>query len=60
MRGPASRRAGWERHTWMPLPFLPVLFVLIALIVVTHIPFVLLAIFGCFFVLGRRRRRTRW
>jgi hypothetical protein len=55
----ASYRASygpWGRRGWFPLPFLPVLFVLIALTVVTHIPFVLLAFLGCVFVFGRRRR----
>ena len=50
----------WGRRGWFPLPFLPVLFVLIALTVVTHIPFILLAFFGCLFVFGRRRRRSYW
>ena len=57
-RGPQP--GPWGRRGWFPLPFLPVLFVLILLTVVTHIPFVLLAIVGCFFVLGRRRRRSYW
>jgi hypothetical protein len=35
----------------------PVIFVLIALTVLTHIPFVLLAVVGCSFVFLRRRRR---
>jgi len=50
----------WGRRGWFPLPFLPVLFVLIALTVITHIPFVLLALVGCLFVFGRRRRRSHW
>ena len=52
-------RGPWGRRGWLPLPFLPVLFVLITLTVLTHIPFVLLAFVGCFVVLGRRRR-YRW
>lgn len=48
--GPRARRG------WFPLPFAPVLFVLIALTVITHLPFVLLAFAGCFLFLGRRRR----
>jgi hypothetical protein len=51
-------RGPWGRRGWMPLPFLPVLFVLIALTVLTHVPFVLLAFVGCFFVVGRRRRHA--
>ena len=51
-----SRRL-WGRRGWFPLPFLPVLFVLIALTVITHIPFVLLAFVGCMFFFGRGRRR---
>jgi len=55
------RRGGpWGRRGWFPLPFVPVLFVLIALTVVTHIPFVLLAVVGCFLFLGRRRRGYHW
>jgi hypothetical protein len=46
---PASRRR-------FAVPFLPVLFVLIALTALTHIPFVLLAFLGCVAVFGRRRR----
>jgi hypothetical protein len=48
--GPRWRR-GWFRP-----PFVPVLFVLIALTVVTHVPFVLLAFAGWFLFVGRRRR----
>src|SRR4051812_49345985 len=52
-----GRRFGpWGRRGWFPLPVLPVLFVLIALTVVTHIPFVLLAFLVCAFVFSRRRR----
>ena len=58
-RRPTTGRDRWERHTWMPLPFLPVLFVLIALTVLTKIPFILLAFLGCLFVFGRGRRRAR-
>jgi uncharacterized protein DUF1707 len=58
-RGRDSR--GWVgprgRRGWLPVPFVPVLFVLIALTVLTHIPFVLLAVLGCSFVFLRRRRR---
>ncbi len=62
-RAPSPRPgfAPWGRRGWFPLPFFPVLFVLIALTVVTHIPFVLLAFVGWFFVLGRRRGCSyRW
>ena len=53
-----SRPTGpWGRRGWFPLPFAPVLFALIALTVVTHIPFILLAFLGCAFVFSRRRRR---
>ena len=45
----------WGRRGWLPVPFVPVLFVLIGLTVLTHVPFVLLAFFGCLFVFGRRR-----
>jgi hypothetical protein len=38
------------------VPFLSVLYVLIALTALTHIPFVLLAFLGCVAVFGRRRR----
>jgi hypothetical protein len=47
----------WGRRGWLPLPLGPVLFVLIALTVITHIPFVLLVVLGCLLLLGRRRRR---
>jgi hypothetical protein len=54
-------RGMWGRRGWFPVPFLPMLFVLIALTVVTHIPFVLLAFAGCFLLFGRRRwHRYRW
>jgi hypothetical protein len=63
-RTPSSRRGfgPWGRRGWFPLPFFPVLFVLIALTVVTHIPFVLLALAGWFLVFGGRRRwrSYRW
>jgi hypothetical protein len=64
-RGTPSSRRGfgpWGRRGWFPLPFFPVLFVLIALTVVTHIPFVLLALTGWFLVFGGRRRwrSYRW
>jgi Domain of unknown function (DUF1707) len=52
-------RGPWGRRSWFPLPFVPVLFLLIALTVLTHIPFVLLAFVGCAFVLSRRRRHWR-
>jgi hypothetical protein len=53
-------RGLWGRRGWFPLPFVPVLFVLIALTAITHVPFVLLAVVGCFLFLGRRRRGYRW
>jgi hypothetical protein len=52
----AARSGPWARRGWFPLPFVPVLFALIALTAVTHLPFVLLAFAGCFLFLGRRRR----
>ena len=55
-----GRRGPWGRRGWFPLPLAPVLFLLIALTVITHIPFVLLAVVGCFVFLGRRRRGYRW
>jgi len=51
-------RGAWGRRGWFPLPFMPVLFVLIALTVLTHIPFVLLAFVGCVLLFGRRRRHV--
>jgi hypothetical protein len=48
----------WGRRGWFPLPFVPVLFLLIALTVLTHIPFILLAFVGFFLVVGRGRRRS--
>lgn len=57
---PASRdlvRSGpspWRRRP--PLPFAPVLVLVIALTVVTSIPFVLLALIGFLLVAGRRGR----
>ena len=56
---PGPWGAPWARRGWFPLPFVPVLFLLIALTVITHIPFVLLAFVGCLLVFGRRRRRWR-
>ena len=54
---PRRGHAGpWVRRGWYPVPFLPVLFLLIALTVVTHLPFVLLAFLACGFVATRRRR----
>lgn len=49
----------WGRRGLLPVPFVPVIFVLIALTVLTHIPFVLLAVLGCWFVFARRRRSHR-
>jgi hypothetical protein len=51
-----SGRRSRVRRGWFPVPFLPVLFGLIVLTAITHIPFVLLAFLGCVFVFGRRRR----
>ena len=48
-------RSPWGRRGWWPVPFVPVLLVLIALTALTHIPFVLLFVVGCFFLWGRRR-----
>ena len=56
-RSPEVHGGPWVHRGWFPLPFVPVLFVLIALTVVTHVPFILLAFLGCAFVFGRRRRR---
>jgi hypothetical protein len=63
-RSEQTRRGGawpgpWGRRGWFPVPFVPVLFVLIALTILTHIPFILLAFLGCFFVFSRRRRSWR-
>jgi hypothetical protein len=44
------------RRSRFPIPLVPVLAALIALTVVTHIPFVLIAFLGCVAVFGRRRR----
>jgi len=56
---PAGRERGPQRpgsrRGWLPVPFVPVLLVLIALTALTHIPFVLLLVVGCFFFYGRRR-----
>jgi hypothetical protein len=51
-------RGPWGRRGWLPVPFVPVLFLLIALTVLTHIPFVLLAFLGCAFVFSRRWRSS--
>jgi hypothetical protein len=60
-RTPARRYGGpWGRRGWFPVPFAPVLFVLIALTVLTHLPFVLLAFVAGAVVLSRRRRRGHW
>ena len=48
----------WGRRGWFPLPFLPVLFVLIALTVVTHVPFVLFAFLGWVLCFGPSRRAS--
>jgi hypothetical protein len=50
----------WPRRGWFPVPFLPVLFVLIALTALTHVPFVLLAFLGWAVFVGRHRRRSHW
>ncbi|WP_457113084.1 DUF1707 SHOCT-like domain-containing protein [Marmoricola sp. URHA0025 HA25] len=55
-----GRRGPWGRRGLLPVPFVPVLLLLIALTVLTHIPFVLLAFFACGFVFLRRRRRYHW
>ena len=63
---PALERSGrgdhapWVRRGWYPVPFLPVLFVLIALTVITHVPFVLLVFLGWGAFIARHRRRSRW
>jgi hypothetical protein len=51
-------RGPWGRRGWLPVPFVPVLVLLIALTVLTHIPFVLLAFLGCGFVFSRRWRSS--
>jgi len=58
-RSLATVRPRWGRRGWFPLPFVPVLIGLIALTVLTHIPFILLAFLGCVLVFGRRRRSWR-
>ena len=50
----------WGGRGWFRLPFVPVLLVLIALTVLTHIPFLLMAFLGCALVSSRRRWRRRW
>lgn len=57
--GVASRGGPWGRRGWFPLPLVPVLFVLVALTVLTHVPFVLLALVGLAVLFSGRRRR-RW
>jgi hypothetical protein len=54
-RGQALAHAPWGRRGPFPRPFVPVLLVLIALTILTHVPFVLLAFLGCGLVLLRRR-----
>lgn len=54
-----GQAAPWVRRGRHPVPFVPVLFALIALTVLTHLPFVLLAFVACAFALGRRRR-SHW
>ena len=59
-RDPRSQRAHgyggpWRRRGWVPLPILPVLFLLIFLTAITHVPFVLLALAGWFLLVRRRR-----
>jgi hypothetical protein len=56
---PATSRpgAGRPRFGGMRVPLVPVLFVLIALTVITHVPFVMLAFVGGFFFV---RRGGRW
>lgn len=67
--GPARRdrpRGAWTTSRagggWFPVPFVPVLFVLVALTAITHVPFVLLALAGWVLFVRRRscgpRRRT--
>jgi hypothetical protein len=58
-RGSGGSWAGGRRGRF-PVPFVPLLFVLIVLTVLTHIPFVLLAFVTCGFVFLRRRRRYHW
>jgi uncharacterized membrane protein len=59
-RAPAGAPFGpWGRRGWFPLPFVPVLFVLIALTVVTHVPFVLFAFLGWMLFFGPWRRGYR-
>ncbi|HEX2895920.1 MAG TPA: DUF1707 domain-containing protein [Marmoricola sp.] len=47
------------RSGWFPVRFLPVLFVLVALTAITHVPFVLLALAG-WVLLVRRRSCGSW
>ena len=50
---PAQRSATWwPRRRGFPFPLAPVLFVLVALTILTHLPIVLLAV-AAWFVLGR-------
>lgn len=48
------------RRGRLPVPFLPMLFVLIALTAVIHLPLVLFAFVGWAFLIGRRRGRGCW
>ena len=50
-------RAPSRRRGWLPVPFFPLLFILVAVTMITHVPFVLLVLLTCAFVFGRRRRR---
>ena len=48
-----------HRPRWWPVPLAPVVAALVILTVLTHLPFVLLLVFGiCWF--GRRHHRAGW
>lgn len=47
------RQRPWDRRTGFPVPWVPVVFVLVGLTVLTHLPLVLILL-GLWFFLGRR------
>lgn len=58
---PAYWSSGFRRRGPLPPPIFVVFAVLVALTIVTHVPFVLVGLFAVLFVAMRRRRRaTHW
>lgn len=57
-RRPQDHLGPWVGRRRHGVPWVPVLVVLIGLTVLTHVPFVLLALLGCAFMVSRRRRRS--